>query len=456
MAFANTFQQELKASLQLSLPIAGAQLAHIALSITDNIMCGQLGASALAGAGLGSATLSMVLLPLLGLVGVVSAFASEAHGADDPSSVQLYTRQALLLSLLLAVPAIWILGQARLLFEWMGHSAELIAVADSYLEAARWSVLPALGVAVLRGFLESLSYPRPGLMIGISAIGINILGNLALMFGWWGLPALGVAGTGWSTTLVNVWMFLSLWLTIQILPELRRYQVFKHNWRLDTRVMYPYFKVGLPVALGILSEVWLFSGLALLMGKLGETALAAHQIALSMATVTFMFALGVSYATTVRVGYAQGQLNLTGARQAGAIGMGVGMAVMSCSGLCFWLFPEALIGLYLDLNQPENQRVARLATELLALAAFFQLFDALQVTSQGALRGLKDTFVPMLIAFGCYWLIGYGSAVWLAFDQGLGPRGLWLGLIVGLISAALLLASRFFWACSQALQQKNA
>lgn len=438
-----TLREELRAALLLALPMAGAQLAQVSLHIIDTLMCGRLGALALAGAGLGTAAFSMVMFPLLGMMGAVAPLVSQAYGAGDRDQISRSLSQALMLALLIALPGMLLLSFAAPMMQWAGQPAEAVAIADSYLKAARWSLLPALWVGALRYFLDSLSRPRIALIVTVSAIGINVLANWLLMFGNFGFPALGVAGTGWATTLVNGWMLTVLLAFVAWDPALKAFL----HWTLrpNADLLLGLLRLGLPMALTIMAEVWLFVGLTFLMGLLGTVPLAAHQIALNISTLTFMFALGVANATTVRVGQALGRREPAAARQAGISGMLLGMSVMSLSGLVFWFAPRLVIAFYLNLDLPENQAVIEMTVLLLRLAALFQLFDALQVTSQGALRGFKDTFIPMCISFGAYWLVGLGTALFLGFYLQRGAVGLWSGLIIGLATAACSLSARFFW-----------
>ncbi|MBF2054774.1 MAG: MATE family efflux transporter [Candidatus Sericytochromatia bacterium] len=438
-----TLQKELRAALLLALPMAGAQLAQVSLHIIDTLMCGRLGALALAGAGLGTAAFSMIMLPLLGVIGAVAPMVSQAYGANDSEQVRRSLSQALILGLLIALPGMILLTAAAPLMQWAGQPAEAVAIAGTYLQAARWSLLPALWVGALRYFLDSLSRPRIALIVTVSAIVINVLVNWVLMFGNLGFPALGVAGTGWATTLVNLWMLMALLLFARWDPALKPYLYW--TAQPDREMLLGLLRLGLPMALTIMAEVWLFVGLTFLMGLLGTVPLAAHQVALNISTLTFMFALGVANATTVRVGQALGRGVPAAARQAGISGMLLGMSAMSLSGLVFWFAPRLVIAFYLNLEAAENQAVVDMTVLLLRLAALFQLFDALQVTSQGALRGFKDTFVPMCISFMAYWIVGLGSALFLGFYLERGAVGLWSGLIVGLAAAAFSLSARFFW-----------
>lgn len=443
------WRSEMLATIVLAVPIAGAQLAQIALQVVDNMMCGRLGAQSLAGVGLGSAVLATLLLPLLGIVGIISAFISESEGQQVASEVpRRFFQQGLYLALILGVPATLVLGHAPELLRWSGQQEVLVAIAERYLDTVRWCIVPALLLGVLKTTLDSVSRPQPGFWIAISGIVFNVFANQILMFGGWGdrlwFAPLGVAGTGWATALTNVWMMILLAGFLAWDRRLQAYGFFKRFVPISWPMILQLWRTGAPVGVSILSEVGLFAGMTFLMGYMSHTALAAHQIALNVASLTFMCALGVSYATTVRVGGAMGAKDPEKARRAGGLGMLLGILIMGGAGLLFWLMPAQIVGLYLDLGDPENRAVLALGGHLLQLAALFQVFDALQVTSQGGLRGLKDTFVPMIIGFCCYWCIGLGSGVFLGFGLNWGARGLWMGLILGLASASLLLCRRFF------------
>ncbi len=432
-------------AIKLSAPMAGAQLATIALQVTDNIVCGRLGAEALGGVGLGSAAYSMLFYPCMGSVAAVSPLVAHAHGAQDKAAARRSLQHALMLALVLGLMCFMLFAHVGRVLTWMGQPPELVRVAEDYMLAMRWGALPALLVVAMRGFLDSLSLPRVGLIVAISGIVVNLFANWVLVFGHLGSPALGVAGSGWATCGVNIWMALCLAGYIAWERLLKDYHVFAGPWRLELTTLGELLRLGLPMAMGIVAEVWLFTGMSFLMGRISTTAVAAHQIALNAASVAFMIAMGTANASTVRVGQAMGRGDLEGARRAGLIGMALGMSCMSLTGLIFWLFPLTVIGVYLNLDDSANASVIALAAQLIHLAALFQIFDALQVTSQGALRGLKDSFAPMLIGFASYWGVGLGSGFWLGFGLGWGAEGLWVGLILGLLAAGLALSTRFIW-----------
>lgn len=441
-------RSELLASIRLAIPMAGAQLATIALQVTDNIICGRLGANSLAGVALGSAAYSMLFYPLMGVVQAVSPMVAQAHGANDPDKVRQSLHHAILLAIGLGLLMLVVMGQIQPILKLLGQPPELIQIASDYVLALRWAALPGLLMVALRGFLDSLSMPRIGLIVAISGIFINALGNWLLVFGNAGFPRLGVVGSGWATCLVNVFMCTGLLLFTFLQPRFKSYHLFS-GLHIRQKSLGEYLRIGLPMACSITAEVWLFTGMSIFMGWLGSKEVAAHQIALGAASVTFMIALGIANAATVRVGQAIGQGDPAQAQRAGLMCMALGMSCMSCTALVFWLLPQSVIGVYLNLADANNQHVVKLAAVLLQYAALFQIFDALQVTSQGSLRGLKDTFAPMLIGFGSYWIIGLGSGLFFGFALNWGAAGLWLGLVLGLVAAGFALCSRFLFKSNQ-------
>jgi multidrug resistance protein, MATE family len=436
-------KHEVNAALKLAIPMAAGQLAQYSLHIIDTLMCGRLGGLSLAGAGLGSSLLAMLWLPSSGIVSAVSPLCAQAHGSQNTDLVKATLKQALILSVFIFLPLFFILSNTKPLMHILGQPPELIPLADKYLLAARWGLLPGLGVAVLRNFMDSLGHPRAGMLVGISGIFINIFANWLLMFGKMGFPALGIAGTGWATTLVNSWMFVILMIWAYQVPQLKNYLPNFRDWRLEPPLFKEILRIGLPMGCGILAEVWLFIGTAFLMGHFGSTAVAAHQIALNIASTAFMVALGIGNASTVRVAHAIGKGNHEDAYRAGLIGILMGVSFMGVMGILLWTIPNLFIGLYLRFDQEENQAVIHLASHFLHIAALFQIFDAMQVTAQGALRGLKDTRIPMLLGLVCYSGIGLGGAWVLAYLFNWRETGLWAGLTIGLMTAGLTLTWRF-------------
>ncbi|OCQ90161.1 MATE family efflux transporter [Nostoc sp. MBR 210] len=439
---------EVKQCLLLAVPLAAAQLAQSATGFVDTVMMGWLGSQAIASGGLGAAIFIFCLMITTGIITAISPLVAEAYGAGKPEQVGQIVRQGLRISLLLGIPITVLLWHGSNLLVLLGQDVNAAALAQTYLRAIAWGFIPALGFAVFKSFLSALSQPQLVMVTVVLGTLLNITANYVLMFGKFGLPALGLAGIGWASTL-SLWsMFMTL--AIYIFSQ-RRFAVYKifhfssitnfsqQNWR----IVWEIFQIGLPIGGLVAVEAGLFTVVTFIIGQLGTTALAAHQIALQTASMSFQMVLGVSFATTVRVGQLAGEKDLRGVRLAGYVGIALGALSMAIAALIFWLVPKLIVSLYLDTNNPNNQDVVNLAIKLLAVAAIFQIVDGIQVTASGALRGLKDTRIPLLIGIFAYWCVGLfmGYALGIWFDYG--TIGLWWGLAIGLASAAIVLSWRF-------------
>jgi MATE family multidrug resistance protein len=369
---------------------------------------------------------------------------AQAHGAGDEVAVGRSTRQALWLATILAIPGFILLRQAPQLLILLGQEASTVALTDGYLEAISWATLPLLWFGVLRHLVEGLSRPRVVTIITAIGVLVNISANWVLMYGKFGLPAMGLRGCGWASTLVYWMMLAALLVFIVAHRDFRTYAIFSKLGKPDRDYFIQLLKIGWPIGVSHGLEMGLFATTAFLMGVLGVEVLAAHQIALQSAAYTFMVPMGLSIATSVRVGQAVGAGKMEHARRAGFVGIGLGAAFMFVAALVFWFAPRTVIALFVDVNQTGNATLVEMAVRLLGLAAVFQVFDGIQVTSMGALRGLKDTRMPMLIALIAYWLIGLPGGYFFAFNLEWNAPGLWWGLVLGLGSAAIMLFWRFW------------
>jgi MATE family multidrug resistance protein len=325
----------------------------------------------------------------------------------------------------------------------MGQEPENIALAEGYLRAIAWGYFPGLGFAVLRSFVSALSRTRPVIVTMICGTLFNVAVNYVLAFGKFGLPALGLAGLGWASTLSLWGMFVALAIYILSQPQLRVYGAFANLHQFDGKIFWELVRVGVPIGVLAGVEGGFFAFATLLMGQLGTVTLAAHQIALQSAVVTFTISLGISMAATVRVGQLIGQENPKGARLAGFVSIGMAAVFMGIMGIVFWIVPGTIVSLYIDTADPANAAVVSLAKTLLGVAAMFQLVDGVQVTAAGALRGLKDTKIPLLIGILAYWAVGLSCGYTLGFVLGWGSVGLWWGFAIGLAVAAGVLTWRF-------------
>ncbi len=434
---------EIKESLSLAIPLAGAQLAQSSTGLADTVMMGWLGSQTLAAGALGATTFTVLLLMTTAILSAVSPLAAAAYGAGKTKAVAQVVQQGLWLSVFLAIPIMLLIWNAAPLLRFLGQAEANIALAQTYLQAIVWGFLPGLSFAVLRNFVSALSQPRPIMVIITGGTLVNVSGNYILMTGQLGFPALGLAGIGWASTLSLWGMLLALTCYILIQPRLAVYQVFRGLFQFEGKVFWDLVHTGLPLGVLTAVEAGLFAVTTFLMGQLGTTTLAAHQIAIQSAAFTFMVPLGISLATTVRVGQLVGQNDLKGARLAGFVGIGMAALFMSGMAIVFWSMPQKIVALYLDINQGANAAVVNQAQALLGVAAMFQIVDGIQVCAVGALRGLKDTRIPMLIGIVAYWCLGLTSGYLLGLQLGFGAIGLWWGLAIGLAVAAIVLTWRF-------------
>lgn len=348
-------------------------------------------------------------------------------------------RQGLWLGLVLAMPGLLLFWQGEEVLLLLGQEPEVAALAGDYLGYAAFGFVPAMWLTSLRGFLEGIADARPIMLILVTGVFLNVLADQAFMFGTWGFPELGLAGTGVATSLVYTCMFLAA--AVYIAMRHPQYGVFRGLRRPHPEVFAELFRVGWPIGLTIGFEAGLFSVVAIMMGLFGSDALAAHQIAQQSVSTTFMIPVGLSTAIAVRVGQAVGRGDRDAVGRAAITGIGLGVASMVATAVLYWQAPRFVIGLFLGADV-QAAEVVRQASVFLAIAASFQIFDGMQVTALGALRGLKDTRFPMFVSLFSYWGIGIPTGVVLAFWLGLGGSGLWIGLVFGLGTAAVLLLLR--------------
>jgi MATE family multidrug resistance protein len=433
---------ELRATLALGWPLVLATMAQNALITSDVILMGWMGSDALAAGALGTNLYFAFLIFGIGLVNATSPMIAEELGRKRHSvrEVRRTVRQGLWASVTVAIP-IWIVawnGERILLA--IGQEPVLAHNAGQYMRALQWSLLPFLLFLVLRSFLSALERPGWALVIGLLTIPVNFGAAYALMFGSLGLPELGLIGAGLGTVISSTFMFLGLALVIVLDPKLRRYHIFGRFWRADWPRYRTLWRIGIPIGLTLAFEVTIFNAAALLMGRIGEHELAAHAIALQIASFCFTVPLGVGQAVTVRVGRAYGAQDAQGVTRAGWTSFVLGVGFMTVTASLMLFAPHLLLGAFLDVHDPKNALVVDLARSFLVLAAIFQLADGAQAVGAGMLRGLQDTRVPMLFAAFGYWGVGLPLGTILAFSTSLRGVGIWIGLASGLgVVASLML-----------------
>jgi len=435
---------EAAATARLASPMILTNLSQAAIHTTDVVLLGWLGAGALAAGALGSNLNIAFLIFGMGLVTAASPLIAQRIGArrHDVRDVRRTVRQTMWAAIALTVP-IWIaLWHAEAIFRALGQQPDLARDAALFTRYLMWGFLPALCYLVLRAFVAALERPVWALLIGVIGVIVNAVVNYGLIFGAYGLPAMGLAGAGLGSAITQTAMFLGLATVVSVHPRFRRYHLFGHFWRADWARFAQVWRIGAPIAMTLGLEVTVFSAAAFIMGVIGPDSLAAHAIAIQLASLTFMVPLGLSQAATVRVGLAAGRRDPAAIGRAGWTALVIGTGFMAVAALVMVAIPDRLVALFIEPG-PANAHVAALAVSFLGVAAIFQIVDGAQAVGAGMLRGLSDTKVPMLYAALGYWAIGLGVGLGLAFPAGLEGLGVWIGLAAGLAVVSVLMVGRW-------------
>lgn len=431
--------RELRATIRLAGPLIGGQLCLIAGNVVDVMLAGHLSASVLGAVAVGTSIWSFALIGLAGFMMAVPPTVAELDGSGRrPQAVPVF-RHALVLAVMAGLLA-WVViyRGGPLLVAALGLEPELAQNVDAFLRPISFGA-PALGVYfAARGLSEGLGVTWPTMGFGI--VGLILLAPLGyvLMYGAFGMPGHGAFGSGLANAVV-CWVVAAGYLAfIRFMPCYPGLSWRSGDGRLDFAILTALLRLGVPMAGSVLMEVSMFSVAGLMIGGLGDDAVASHQVALNLASVSFMVPLGLAFATTVRVGNAVGRGDAGGVRRAGVAGIGLAVLAQTCSSALMSGVPQSLAAIY-----TEDPAVLSGAVALVRLAAVFQIFDGLQVSANGALRGLKDTRVPLAATAMAYWGIGIPLGWWFGLHGRLGARGVWMGLIAGLVTAAALLLLRF-------------
>jgi MATE family multidrug resistance protein len=361
---------------------------------------------------------------------------------EDDRQIRRVTRMALWLSILFGLLALPLFFTFGTLFLWMGQEADVSRLGGTYMSIMGFGLIPAILVMVLKSYLSALELTRAILIATLGAVGLNALVNYVLIFGNWGAPELGVAGAGFASFFSNLFSFTALAIySVWRRPD---HELFRNFHRPDWEAFWRVFRLGWPIGATSVAEVALFAASTVMMGWVGTIALASHGIALNVASLTFMIHVGLSQATTVRVGKAWGAQDRATLRTASIAGLLLSLVAAIFIAAAFILFPAPLIGAFVDPGEPQRAEILATGTGLLAVAALFQLVDSGQVMALGMLRGVQDTRVPMIMAVVSYWFVGLPVCYLLGFVFDMQGVGIWLGLTVGLACACALMQMRFW------------
>ena len=437
---------ETRELMKLAWPLAVTQLAQMAIMTTDVVMLGRLGKEAMAGAALGNTVFFFTWLIGLGPTAAGSPMIAHILGAspNNRAGVRAVTRMGLWSVLLLSLPlAIFLLFTKDVLLVFAQQPA-LAEAAGRFAMPLCLGLPCSLGYQVLRNYATALGRPNTSLWVMAVTIAFNALGDYALIFGHFGLPRLELFGSGTASACSYAFSFLAMTAVVFLTPTLRKYRIFRRLVRPDWSKFAELFRLGMPIELTMIFEASLFNTATLLMGTFGTASVAAHQIALNVASITFMVPLGVAMAATVRVGLSAGAGDRAGVRRAGSSAVAVSAAFMSICAVTIALFRHQIAGLYFA-NVASNADAIALTAVFLQVAAAFQIFDGIQVTAALSLRGLKDAQMPMWIAGGSYWLVGFPVCFGLGLGMGLHGLGVWIGLAFALFVAAISMCWRFYY-----------
>ncbi len=441
----DNWQNELTAMFALAWPLILSNLTMTMISATDVYLLGQLSKEALAASALGLNLQMAFSIAMLGFASTAAPLISAELGRrfNSVRDVRRTFRQACWAVIIVVLPIWIILWQTEEIMIAFGQDPQLAKGAAQFIHGYQWSMLPFLLFEVIRNVLAALERPGWVLAVSVAGIGLNYLISGALTFGWFGLTRWELFGAGLGSSIVWTLMVIGLAGVLIREKQFRRFHLFGRFWRPDWVRLRRIFKLGLPIALMLGFEAGVFSCAVWLIGRFGTDAVAAHTIALQLASMSFMVPMGVAQAATVRVGLGYGRQDDAAIARAGYVALVLGVGFMTLMAIVLLLFPRPLIGFFIDGSNPKNDPVFAIATGYLLVAAAFQIVDGAQVVLSGMLRGLQDTTVPMIMAGFGYWGIGIGVGSLLAFTYGLEGIGIWIGLAVGLAVVAVLLLSRW-------------
>ncbi|MGJ8546962.1 MAG: MATE family efflux transporter [Sulfitobacter sp.] len=438
-----TYPGHVRAILKLGLPLIGGHLAQMAIGVTDTVMLGWYGVEALAAVTLASTYFFVLFIFGSGFAWAVMPMVASYAAEKNETGIRRATRMGLWLSLAFGLLALPLMIWSKPLLLMLGQGDALAELASQYLAVAGWGIVPALLVMVLKSYLAALERTQIVLWITVLAAIVNVFANYAFIFGNWGAPELGVVGAALASLSTQ---FVSLLGVVgYVLWIMPHHALFRRMWKGDVQMLAQVFRLGWPIGLTALSEVGLFAASAVMMGWLGTVPLAAHGIAVQLASITFMMHLGLSNVATIRAGNAYGRSDADHMARGAKVVIIMSLVFSALTIAMFLALPETLISVFMREGETARAEILAIGVGLLAMAALFQLVDGAQAVALGLLRGVQDTRIPMIFAGLSYWVIGIPCSYLLGFVWGMEGIGVWAGLVVGLGVAAVLLNWRF-WA----------
>lgn len=444
---------EFKRSLLLAFPLMVALVAEMGMRVTDSVMMGYLGPSALAAGALSVGAYFLVLVLIFGIISAVGICMAGVIGADEHDRISHYFQQGAYLSLLLCLPIMWLLWDMAALFPLLKQNSEVSYLAGEYLRGTMWGMPALFGFLLLRELAAGLEKPMMVMYVALVALPINALLDYLFIFGRWGFPQWGMFGIGFASSLTQWVLVTAIFVYCTQVSIIRPHLLKKFllpRWQEIRHIL----KIGFPAGLVYLFEIGLFTVSAFMMGKIGVTPLAAHQVVIQCLDVAFIFILGIAQATAIRVAYSMGSEDLVAIKNVAKVSVTVSLVISLSFAAIFLYFPEKLTDIFINIDGNLHPELTAYAEEFFKVAVFFVLFDGLQVLGNNALRGLKDTIVPMFLGAASYWIIGIVVAYLLGFKYGFAGLGIWYGMGLGIAVSAIILWIRWFYMLKK-LQKKT-
>ncbi|MFT4926987.1 MAG: MATE family multidrug resistance protein [Phenylobacterium sp.] len=432
-------QTETRAIVSLAIPAIISQMAQAGMGVIDAIMAGHHSATSLAAIAVGTNLFNPVIVFIIGILLALNPMVAQLNGQQQWQKIPAIFQNGMFLALLLVIPSFFILRSLEPVLHLIGLDSTVIPITQGYLEALSWG-MPGLHLFLaLRFANEGLFSTKAIMVVAVSALPLNVVLNYWFMYGGLGIEAMGAVGLGWATGLTYLYMFIALALYTAKTRRYHHLNIFGQWYKPDFTVIKETITLGVPIGLSIGLEVGLFAGVGLMIGSYGIHQISGHQIAMSISAFSYMMPLGLSIAISARVGYHMGRENPLEAKSSGYLGIMMALIIMLANAIFLVSFPTLLAKLY-----STDPTVIVVASQLLFFSALYQLADGTQVAAIAALRGMKDTKIPLLICIFAYWVIAFPLGYWLAETLDYGVKGYWIAMVFGLFIAAIMLTSRFY------------
>lgn len=440
------FVQHYRTTLRLAIPVMASYAGHMLVMLSDNLMVARYDQTAFAACVFANSVFINLFVFGIGFASGLTPLVGKAFGEKDGDHIRIVFRHGLLVNTLLAILLVT-LGIGLLpVLPHLGQPDQVLALSIPYFKTLVYSIIPFMIFLSFKQLAEGMKSTKPAMYFTLVSDALNIVGNYALIYGEWGFPEMGAEGAGLATFASRVFLCVSFVSYMYLSPFFRQYLQGFWGLRFQPGIFREVIQIGFPIAIQLMLEVTSFALGGIMMGWLGEVQLAAHQVAMGLASLTYMIANGIATATTIRVSNYMGERNFAHIRLSGVAGMHMTWAFMGICGLLFVVFRHELPAFYNMTGEG-----LRMSAALLVIAAVFQLFDATQVVMLGALRGTQDVRVPTLITLIAYWIIALPTGYVCAFKLGFAEQGIWFGYVAGLVIAAALLCWRF-WLISRRLR----